>query len=182
VPPRRKGRSFLTRFADDFLIGFELEADAGRVMQGLPKRFRRFRRTMHPAKTVVVACKKPPYRERSANRKGTFDFLGLTHSWAKPRRGDWGSKRKTVGKRRRRCMKEIGTWCREHRHEPRKEPYRTCGVQRRGYYQYYGRRGHFKMLAVVFEHPARAWQDGLSRRSHKGHFHWQKFEGSLRQQ
>ena len=34
VQPRMKGRCFLTRFADDFIIGFELEADARRVMGG----------------------------------------------------------------------------------------------------------------------------------------------------
>ena len=51
----------------------------------------------------------------------------------------------------------------------------------RGYYQYYGIRGHFKMLEVIFEHTERAWQYWLSRRSHKGHVNWQKFEGSLRQ-
>jgi RNA-directed DNA polymerase len=120
-----KGRCFLTRCADDCIIGFELEADAHRVMQVLPKRFSRFRLTIHPDKTVLVECKKPPDRERSAHSKGTFDFLGLTHYWAKTRRGYWVIKRKTVGKRLRRFMKEIWTWCRENRHEPLQEPYRT---------------------------------------------------------
>jgi RNA-directed DNA polymerase len=32
VQPRLKGRSFLTRFADDFVIGCELEADAQKIM------------------------------------------------------------------------------------------------------------------------------------------------------
>jgi len=40
VQPRLKGRSFLTRFADDFVIGCELEADAQKIMasyqSGLP--------------------------------------------------------------------------------------------------------------------------------------------------
>ena len=39
VQPRVKGRSFLIRFADDFIIGCEQEADARRVMGVLPKRF-----------------------------------------------------------------------------------------------------------------------------------------------
>ena len=109
-----KGRCFLTRFADDCIIGFELEADARRVMAVLPQRFDRFRLTMHPEKTVLVECKKPPCRERSANGKGTFDLLGLTHDWAKSRRGYWVIKRQTVGKRLRRCMQE-------NRHEPLQE-------------------------------------------------------------
>src|SRR4029434_8769642 len=48
VQPRMKGRCVLTRFADDCIIGFELEGDARRVMQVLPKRFSRFRLTIHP--------------------------------------------------------------------------------------------------------------------------------------
>jgi hypothetical protein len=54
-------------------------------------------------------------------------------------------------------------------------------VKLRGYSHYYGIRGHFKLLEVVFEHTARAWQSWLSRRSHKGHGNWQTCEGSLRQ-
>ena len=79
VQPRMKGRCFLTRFADDCIIGCELEADARRVMAVLPKRFNRFRLTMHPEKTVVIAFKKPPSREQSAGGTGSFDFLGFTH-------------------------------------------------------------------------------------------------------
>ena len=79
-----QGWCFCTRFADDFIIGFELETDARRVLKVLPKRFSRVRLTMHSAKTVVVECKKPPYRERSAHSKGTFDFAspptGLRHA------------------------------------------------------------------------------------------------------
>jgi RNA-directed DNA polymerase len=182
VQPRMQGRCFLTRVADDFIIGCALEADARRVIEVLPKRFARFRLTIQPEKTALIACKRPPSREPSAGGQGSFDFLGFTPYWAKTRRGYWGIKRKTVGKRLRRFMKEIWTWCRENRQAPLKEQYQTVGMKLRGYYQYYGRRGHFKMLEVVFEHTERAWQYWLSRRSHTGHINWQKFEGVLRQQ
>ena len=39
VQPRLKGRSFLIRYADDFVMGFSCEEDARRVMDVLPKRF-----------------------------------------------------------------------------------------------------------------------------------------------
>ena len=175
VHPRMQGRCFVTRFADDFIIGFELEADARRVMEVLPRRFARFRLTIHPEKTVLTAFKRPPSRNQSAGGKGTFDFLGFTHYWAKTRRGYWVIKRKTVGKRLRRFMKGIWTWCRENRHAPLQEQYQTLSLKLRGYYQYYGIRGNFKMLEVVFEQTERAWQYWLSRRSHKGHITWQKF-------
>jgi RNA-directed DNA polymerase len=175
VHPRMQGRCFVTRFADDFIIGCELEADARRVMEVLPRRFARFRLTIHPEKTVLTAFKRPPSRNQSAGGTGTFDFLGFTHYWAKTRRGYWVIKRKTIGKRLRRFMKGIWTWCRENRHAPLQEQYQTLSLKLRGYYQYYGIRGNFKMLEVVFEHTERAWQYWLSRRSHKGHITWQKF-------
>jgi RNA-directed DNA polymerase len=175
VQPRMKGRCFLTRFADDFIVGCELEADARRVMTVLPKRFARFRLTIHPEKTALIAFKQPPSQEPSARGTGSFDFLGFTHYWAKTRRGYWVIKRKTVGKRLRRFMRAIWTWCRDNRHAPLQEQYQTLCLKLRGYYQYYGIRGNFKMLEVVFEHTERAWRYWLSRRSHKGHIRWQKF-------
>ena len=140
-----------------FIIGCECEAEARRIRDVLPKRFTRFRLTIHPEKTALMACKRPPSRHQSAGGTGTFDFLGLTHYWAKTRQGYWVIKRKTVGKRLRRFMKESWTWCRENRHAPLQEQYRTLGSKLRGYYHYYGIRGHFKRLEVIFEHTERAW-------------------------
>ncbi len=175
VQPRMKGGCFLIRFGDDFIIGCELEADARRVMEVLPKRFNRFSLSIHPEKTVLIEFKRPPSREPSALGKGTFDFLGFTHYWAKTRRGYWVIKRKTVGKRLRRFMKAIWLWCRENRHQPLQEQYRILCSKLRGYYQYYGIRGNFRVLEAVFRHTHRAWRYWLSRRSHKGHINWQKF-------
>jgi hypothetical protein len=39
IQPRLSGRSFIVRYADDFVMGFEKSADAERVMAVLPKRF-----------------------------------------------------------------------------------------------------------------------------------------------
>ena len=136
VPPRLQGRCFVTRCADDCIIGCELEADARRVRPVLPKRCPRCKLTMHPEKTAVMAFKKPPSRVPSAGGTGRFDLLGCTHYWAKTRRGYWVLKRKTVGKRLRRCRQAIWTWCRDNRHTPWQAQSRTLGAQLRGYYQY----------------------------------------------
>jgi retron-type reverse transcriptase len=39
VQPRLRGRAFLIRYADDFVMGFAWEADARAVLEVLPKRF-----------------------------------------------------------------------------------------------------------------------------------------------
>ena len=178
--PRMKGRCFLSRFADDCIIGCESKADAQRVMAVVPKRCGRFHLTMHPEKTALIACNKPLRREHSARGKGTCDFRGFTHYWAQTRRGYWVIKRKTVGKRLRRCMQGIWTWCRTNRHAPLTEQYQTLCAKLRGYYHYHGIRGNIKALAAIFEHTRRAWRYWLSRRSHKGRLNWHTYEASVR--
>jgi retron-type reverse transcriptase len=39
VKPRLRGRAFLVRYADDFVMAFACEDDAKRVLEVLPKRF-----------------------------------------------------------------------------------------------------------------------------------------------
>jgi group II intron reverse transcriptase/maturase len=180
VQPRLKGKSFLIRFADDFIIGCEQEADARRVLEVLPKRFSRFKLTIHPEKTKLVRFVRPTAKEQTAKETGTFDFLGFTHYWAKSLRGSWVIKRKTIGKRLRRFMKAIWGWCRENRHDPIIEQHKTLCSKLRGYYQYYGIRGNYKLLEDVFEHTERAWRYWLGKRNSKGYVNIEKFNAVFR--
>jgi hypothetical protein len=173
--PRMKGKCFIIRYADDFIIGCELGSDAERIMDVLPKRFNEYGLALHPDKTAVIDFRRPPLKVKGKG-KGTFDFLGFTFYWSKSRRGYWVIKKKTIGKRLSRYMKRLWRWCRENRHEPIKEQYRTLCTKLRGYYQYFGVRGNYKPLEVVFEHVEKAWRFWLSRRSHKGGISWGKFE------
>ena len=54
VQPRMRGRVFLIRFVDDFVIGCELEEDAKRLTEVLPKRFAKHGLTIHPKKTKLI--------------------------------------------------------------------------------------------------------------------------------
>jgi len=123
VQPRMQGRCFLIRFADDFVIGCESEADAHRIMDVLPKRFARYGLTIHPTKTTLIAFRKPAARQGSADGSGTCDVLGLTHSWTQSRRGFWVIKHRTARKRLRRTKKSLWRWGRLKRHAPLQYPY-----------------------------------------------------------
>ena len=57
VQPRLKGRAFLIRYADDFVMGFSCEDDARKVMDVLPKRFEKYGLTIHPEKDTVGAVR-----------------------------------------------------------------------------------------------------------------------------
>lgn len=167
VKPRMKGRTFLIRFADDFVIGCEREEDARRIMAVLPKRFARFGLSIHPTKTVLVSFKRPGSQAESDAGNGTFEFLGFTHYWTKSRRGYWVIKRRTARKRLRRTMKALWQWCRHHRHTALREQYRILCQKLRGHFQYYGIRGNYPRLAALFRYAEGAWRYWLSRRGHR---------------
>ena len=175
VRPRMQGRCFLLRFADDFVIGCELEADARKIMTVLPKRFARFGLTIHPTKTALIAFRKPEAHQGSESGNGTFTFLGLTHYWTKSRQGFWVIKRRTARKRLRRTKKSLWRWCRNNRHAPLQYQYQMLCAKLRGHYQYYGIRGNFRLLEEVRRSAERAWRYWLSRRSSTSAMGWKKF-------
>jgi RNA-directed DNA polymerase len=122
VQPLLKGRSFLIRYADDFVMGFTREEDARRVMDVLPKRFEKYGLTLHPEKTRLVPFERPSTGQDGSTSEprtppGTFDLLGFTHYWGRSRQGRWVVKRKTAGSRFRRGLQAISQWCRLNRHE-----------------------------------------------------------------
>jgi len=174
VQPRMKGNSFLIRFADDFVAGFEREEDAQRLMEVLPKRFARFGLQIHPTKSKLVDFRKP--RGGGGKGKGSFDFLGFTHHWGKSRRGYWVIKRKTAKKRQRRAIQSMREWCKKNRHLPLLIQYRTLCKKLRGHIQYYGIRGNSRALGAVVHEVTKAWRFWLSRRSQKSNIIWDKFK------
>jgi RNA-directed DNA polymerase len=54
-----RGQVVLYRYADDFLIGCELERDARRIEEVLPKRFAKYGLEINPEKTKLVNFRHP---------------------------------------------------------------------------------------------------------------------------
>jgi RNA-directed DNA polymerase len=178
VEPRMRGRCFLVRFADDFVCGFQYRSDAERVFEELPKRFAKYGLTIHPKKSRLVQFSRPYWRKGKGS--GTFDFLGFTHYWGKTRAGGWTIKRITQKKRLRRFMTTLWEWCKLNRHVRVKEQHQMLCAKLRGHYQYYGVRGNYKMLEVVFEHAERAWKRWLGRRTRNGKITCEVFHNMYR--
>ncbi len=105
VKPRLAGRAKLIRFVDDFVIVFQLKADAERVMRAVPKRLATYGLSIHADKTRLVRFVPS---DEGAKQPGTFDFLAFTHAWGESRRGNWVVKRKTTKTRLRRAI--VATW------------------------------------------------------------------------
>jgi RNA-directed DNA polymerase len=179
VKPRMRGRCFIVRFADDFVIGCELESDALRLMEVLPKRFARFNLTIHPKKTVLVDFRRPGPEQGSGKGNGTFKFLGFTHYWGRSRQGRWVVKKKTAAKRLRRSMTGLWKWCRNNRHEKIGEQKLKLSQKLRGHYQYFGISGNYPSIEKLYKSVTKAWKYWLSRRCSKGNLSWPEFTKML---
>ncbi|HEV8711636.1 MAG TPA: hypothetical protein VGX03_02265 [Candidatus Binatia bacterium] len=127
-------------------------------MAVLPKRFARFRLTIHPQKTRLIAFRKPARRKTTGTGDDTFEFLGFTHYWAQSRLGTWVLKRKTAKKRVRRTKQALWRWCRHNRHRPLQEQYQQLGLKLQGHYPYYSIRGNYRALESVFAGVRKAWR------------------------
>ena len=184
VKPRLKGRAFLIRNADDFVIGFASEEDARRVLDVLPKRFGRYGLTLHPDKTRLVPFQRPPHQDPPATasdcvRPGSFDLLGFTHFWGRSRRGFWVVKRKTAKDRLSRALKTIAHWCRLNRHHPIPEQHQTLSQKLRGHFAYYGITGNSYALSRFRALVVHTWKKWLARRRRRGFLSWAVFERLL---
>jgi RNA-directed DNA polymerase len=175
VQPRLGGRSFLIRFADDFVIVCASERDAHRVLEVLPKRLAKYGLTLHPEKTRLIRFRQPEAANQQAEGNGTLQFLGFTHHWTRSRRGYWVIKRRTARKALHRAMRDITAWCRNHRHLTLKAQHHRLCLKLRGHYGYYGIKGNYHLLEVLYEHTKMAWVKWLNRRGGKKHFGWKAF-------
>jgi Reverse transcriptase (RNA-dependent DNA polymerase) len=115
------GDVIIVRFADDFIAGFEHQADAQRFLADLRERFAKFGLDLHEGKTRLIEFGRHAARRRKARGLGkpeTFDFLGFTHICGKTRDGRFGLRRVTISKRMRAKLHELKDELMRRRHQP----------------------------------------------------------------
>lgn len=173
VLPRLRGRAFMIRFADDFVMVFSQRSDAVRVHKVLGQRLDRFGLTLHPEKTRLVRFQRP--QGDGGPKPETFDFLGFTLYWGKTRRGRWSLKRKTASKRLSRALREINRWMRQARHWPVGAQAAMLTSKLRGHYGYYGVQRNSRSIATFYYLVRRRWKYWLSRRSQRGWLTWEQY-------
>jgi group II intron reverse transcriptase/maturase len=181
VKPRLKGQAHLTRFADDFVLVFETEEDARRVLAVLPKRFGKYGLRLHPDKTRLVRFappSSPPPQQTETQRGRSFDLLGLTLYWGRSRKGRWVVMQKTAKDRFRRSLRRVNLWCQDHRHDALREQHVALSRKLQGHYAYYGVTGNFRALLRYFDQVRHIWKKWLSRRNNHG-LNWERMRAIL---
>jgi RNA-directed DNA polymerase len=179
VRPRLRGKAHLVRYCDDFVIGFEREDDAKRVMSVLRRRFERYKLTLHPEKTRLVPFVRPGNGQQGGKGGAAFDFLGFTVYWRRSRKGRWVPAFKTRKARLQRAIKAARDWCRTCRHFPVKEQHATLSRRINGHFNYFGVNWNQRSMRALVRVVERVWFQALRRRSQRARrMTWKRF-GSL---
>jgi group II intron reverse transcriptase/maturase len=170
IQPLLKGKSFIVRWADDFILGFTDRSDAERVLEVLPKRFAEYKLTLHPEKTKLIDLN---CQRRESER--SFDFLGFTHYLGKSRKGNKVLKRKTSSKRLSKAISEISNFMKINRHMKLGELIAEINSKLRGHYSYYGITFNFIGIHRFYEQVKRKLYYWLNRRGGKKLLTWDIF-------
>jgi hypothetical protein len=179
-----RGEAYLIRYADDFIVGFELESDAQRYQSVLPKRLARFSLSVAEEKTKLIRFGR--FARRDCQRLGegapqTFDFLGFTHYCGTSRAGRFKLKRKTSTKKLQIKLQDLKRWFWKQLATPTDEMWRTLNAKLRGHYQYYGINDNWPLLMAFREHARRMAKRHMNRRGQHSSQSWSKFNAFLEQ-
>lgn len=176
IQPLLSGKSFIVRYADDFVLGFENSKDAERVMKVLPKRFEKYQLELHPDKTKIVNL-----NSKRGEGDRSFDFLGFTHYIGKSRKGNPILKRKTSSKKLTVALNKIQDWIKQNRHRKLKELMPELNSKLRGHYNYYGITFNSKGVNSYYEQVKRSLQKWLNRRGGKSVWNWDRFNKLIKE-
>ena len=176
---RAHGEVIIVRWADDFIVGFEHQADARRFLAELRERFAKFGLELHPDKTRLIEFGRFAARNRQARGVGkpeTFDFLGFTHICATMRDERFWVRRITISKRMRAKLREVKDQLKRRRHQPIPEQGRWLASVVRGYRAYYAVPGNRVAVASFRTQLTKLWHKTLERRSQRTRISWARMD------
>ena len=166
-----QGDMIMVRYADDVVLGFELETDARLFLEAMKARLERFSLTLHPEKTRLIAFGRfaADRRERQGlGKPETFDFLGFTFISGKTRQGNFLVKRTSRRDRVKAKLREIKDVLRRKMHLPVPEQGSWLGQVVTGYFAYHAVPTNLRSLVAFHNHVTNLWQRTLGRRSQNG--------------
>src|ERR1700719_952411 len=169
------GDMIIVRYADDFIVGFEHEADARRFLDEMRERLGEFALTLHPEKTRLIEFGR--YAVDSRKRRGlgkpeTFNFLGFTFICGKSRRGSFLVKRKSRRDRMQAKLQAIKQELRQRMHQPIPQQGKWLKQVVAGYFRYHAVPTNSRALATFRDEVAKRWWRFLNRRSQRGISTW----------
>jgi RNA-directed DNA polymerase len=171
------GQVIVVRYADDIVVGFEHEADAGRFWAAMAKRLAQFELELHGDKTRLLEFGREARarrEQRGLSRPETFNFLGFKFICGVSRRGGFLLRRHSRGDRMRAKLREVKQELRARINQGIPEQGSWLRAVLRGYYAYHAVPTNSQALGAMRYHLTRLWLRTLRRRSQKGRLSWQR--------
>ena len=170
-----QGEVIVVRYADDVITGFQYPTDADRFLENLRERLAMFGLELHPDKTRRIEFGR--FAEENRKRRGegkpeSFDFLGFTHSSGKNSLGRFMVRRKTIRKRMRGKLRQIGRQLRMRFQDPVPHTGKWLQTVVQGYFNYYAVPGNLPSLGVFRDRVMALWWRTLRRRSQRRSISW----------
>jgi hypothetical protein len=167
----------VVRYADDLVLGFQHESDAGRFRANLHRRFKKFGLELHPEKTRHLrfgSFAEERRRERGQGKPEVFDFLGFTHICGKTRSGKFLLVRHTSMARMRTKLRSIREELMRRRHLPIPVQGKWIGAVVRGYFAYHAVPTNSRAMNSFRVEVTRAWLHALRRPSQRHRLSWER--------
>ncbi len=171
------GDMIIVRYADDVVVGFQHESDAGRFLDAMRERFAKFALSLHPEKTRLIEFGRHAAVRRAQRGLGkpeTFNFLGFTFICSVSRRGAFLLKRKTRRDRLRAKLREIKEELRRRMHQSIPEQGDWLAQVVRGFFAYHAVPTNYAALGDFRAQVVWLWLRSLRRRSQKDGSLWQR--------
>lgn len=169
VKPRMQGEVYYVRYVDDFLILFQYENEARKVMDVLPKRMGKFSLEVAEDKTRILPI------GRFKGTEEDFDFLGFTFFNTKTRTGKYRMGVRTSKKRLKAKRQAAKAWLKERMHKPIAETMQVLASIVRGHCNYYGVNGNFHAVQSFWKYLKYSAYRVLNRRHQKRSLKYDKY-------
>jgi group II intron reverse transcriptase/maturase len=176
-----RGKAFLVRYLDDFVICFECKDDARNVHAALGSRLGKFGLALEPEKTKLLEFGRLAlyHSDRAGKKPETFSFLGFTFCCGRSLKGKFLVRMLTESKRLHRTLSKLTAFLDTIRHQVIPEQVRQINQILRGHYLYFGVGGNGHSLRKVYRHVKLRWRQALSSRSQRGALPWPRYEKLL---
>jgi group II intron reverse transcriptase/maturase len=174
---RAHGDVIVVRFADDIVVGFQVQSDAQRFWAELKERMQKFQLELHPEKTRLLEFGRYAADHRKwhgLGRPETFAFLGFTHICGKTSKGRFTVLRQTIRKRLQAKLQAVKTELRRRMHDPVPEVGAWLKTVVGGHIRYYGVPSNRYALAHFRFSVGKLWHQVLRRRSQRGRVQWER--------
>ncbi|WKD50519.1 group II intron reverse transcriptase/maturase [Microbulbifer spongiae] len=162
VKPRMHGRAMLIRYADDFVVTFQLKTDAERFYRVLPQRLNKFGLQLAPEKTHLKR-----FSRFHPRRKRQFQFLGFEFYWSLDVNQRPRLRRRTAAKKQKDTMETLYHWIKAKRSERLREWLPVLKRKLQGFQNYFGLPDNSRSLCRLYSyvlHSIHKWPNRRSQR------------------